>query len=90
MTSIAETIFKIAAAGPYTQFAWGYLVKHESSSIRDIHDASKVEDWWPIKAGLDELKLMGLVEERDEIWSLTDLGRKVGEVQRTVSEVRAI
>ena len=87
--SIAETIFRLAAASPYTRFAWDYLSSRESAPIREVHEASKT-DWWPIKAGLDELKRMGLVGVKDDVWSLADFGRKVRDVQRTMAGVRVV
>ncbi|GAI88543.1 unnamed protein product, partial [marine sediment metagenome] len=87
--SIAETIFRLAVAGPYARFCWGYLSERERAPVTEIHDASKT-DWWPVKAGLDELKRMGLAEVKDDVWSLTDFGRKVRDVQRTMAGVRVV
>ncbi|GAH92059.1 unnamed protein product [marine sediment metagenome] len=55
--------------------------------LREIY--STTGDWWPIKEGLEELKRMGLAEEKDNVWDLTTFGKKVRDVQRNVALVSA-
>ncbi|MBA7593153.1 hypothetical protein ES703_00070 [subsurface metagenome] len=88
--STADTIFRIAIADPYVKFSWGYLSERERASTREVHEASGVDNWWPIKAGLDTLKQMKLVEERDEVWSLTEFGKRVRDVQAATRELRVV
>lgn len=89
MMTTTETILRIAIADSYTKFCWGYLSEHPAS-VRELHEASGVEDWWPIKAGLDTLKRMGLIVLTDVGAALTEFGKRVRDVQAATRELRAV
>jgi hypothetical protein len=82
--SVSETLVKLSIAGPFVQFAWNHLIIHERATVREIKEAGKIEDWWPVKTSLDYMKRLGLVEERDGVWGLTDFGRRVRKAQFAV------
>lgn len=87
---VPETLLKIGLGGPYVQFVWDYLFIHEAAPFRDIFEASKVDDKWPVSSSLDHLKRLGLVEERDDVWVLTAEGKKVRDVQATIRSVAVV
>ncbi len=89
MMSTAETVLRITIADPYTRFCWGYLSQHPAS-VRELHEASGAEDWWPIKAGLETLKRMRLIDLTDVGASLTEFGKRVRDVQAATRELKAV
>lgn len=76
------------------QGGWGRIFKLIASegetSVRKLKDAYGGADWWPVKAYVNLLVSRGLVVEEGGVLTLSEQGKKVFEMVKTVEGVPSL
>jgi predicted transcriptional regulator len=73
---------------------WGRIFKliaeEENTNVRKLKDLYGGADWWPVKAYVRILMSRGLVKEEGGVLTLTEQGKKVFEMVKTVEGVPTV